>query len=197
MWYRWRDSGRATLAERRYAGRGKFFCYSSFWAAYPKRINVHRTEREIDAAMAKGAKLEDIVAGAAAYASWARSQIWFQRGEDRYLVRPVNFVTERRWLDDWSVKPPPERKQSAKAGTAAGRDTKTPAADRARWEAGRAKLVKAVDTAVLRQSKHASRCPFKFSPKGSCQECQKLSNDVEAARRDQIAWIKRNPPPPR
>lgn len=76
--------------------------YSAFWSAYPKATGVFKAEQVIESILASGeATLADLVNGARTYAAWVQAQPWSDKS--KYTKGPGNWLTERRWLDDWTI----------------------------------------------------------------------------------------------
>lgn len=74
--------------------------YADFWSAYPKATQVFAAEKLIDELLRGGVQLPDIVAGAAAYGRHVAMQPW--QDKNRYTAGAVNWLRDRRWLDDYA-----------------------------------------------------------------------------------------------
>jgi hypothetical protein len=146
--------------------------YAAFWAVYPLRRNVLDTEQALDAAIADGVMLDDVIAGARAYAAYieATRRNW-KSGRD-YTTQPQNFILKRRWLDDWEVKPKAATTSTSTSSSKAGESKKTGRRRKnPEWIKARAasdECWSATHNASERLIAHAG---YKGKPQGKCQQC--------------------------
>jgi len=91
--------------------------HERFWSVYPKRVDAARADAYLSELQSKGADYEVIIAGAAAYALHVKAK---SCSDDRYVARPLNWLRDKRWLDDFTVRPLADRASIGKTGTAKG-----------------------------------------------------------------------------
>lgn len=91
--------------------------HERFWSVYPKRVDAARADAYLSELQSKGADYEVIIAGAAAYALHVKAK---SCSDDRYVARPLNWLRDKRWLDDFTVRPLADRASIGKKTTAKG-----------------------------------------------------------------------------
>lgn len=75
-----------------------------FWNYYPKRRHVAETNRLLSELLKAGEAVGPIQDGARKYAEYVKAKNWH---DDKYIIEPRNWLNDQRWLDDWSIPPPP------------------------------------------------------------------------------------------
>lgn len=84
-----------------------------FWDAYPMSYGRQTVtvESQIELLLSKGVLQEDILAGATAYAAQLRAKPW---QDLKYTKRPLNWLEDSGWLDDYPLPTPKPEKRRAK-----------------------------------------------------------------------------------
>ncbi len=99
--------------------------YPEFWAAFPVRGDVHRTETLLAEMVERGANLQEILGGANRYGEYVRAV-------PKMRMTPIKWLEGQHWRDGWTFAPK----------TAKGADTRAPAQPKAQAK-GSAKVANA------------------------------------------------------